>query len=209
MRSVRLLLPALVLTACQRTATDGPPAPVAPPSAVVVATPGPPPRLAALDALDAMDGRKPVPLLPMMAHHQKQNMRDHLLAVQEVVLALAVDDFGAVGKAAQRLGTSPQMAQMCDHMGSGAPGFTPQANAFHQTADAIGAAAATKDRKAVLAALGKTLSTCTGCHETWKQSVVDDATWAAAAKNAPPSPDEAMRRQHEMMLKVMQGQSPP
>lgn len=100
------------------------------------------------------------------------------------------------------------MAQMCDHMGSGAPGFTPQANGFHQTADSIAVAAAKKDRKAVLTALGKTLSTCTACHETWKQAVVDDATWAAAAKNAPPSADEAMRRQHELMMRVMEGQTP-
>jgi DNA-binding MarR family transcriptional regulator len=40
-------------------------------------------------ALDRMDTRAPVPLLPMMANHQKQNMRDHLVAVQEIVAALA------------------------------------------------------------------------------------------------------------------------
>lgn len=31
--------------------------------------------------LDGMDTRAPVPLLPMMANHQKQNMRAHLQAV--------------------------------------------------------------------------------------------------------------------------------
>ena len=47
---------------------------------------------AATAALDDMDKRAPVPLLPMMANHQKQNMRDHLLAVQEIVVALAIED---------------------------------------------------------------------------------------------------------------------
>ena len=37
-------------------------------------------------ALDQLDRRARVPLLPMMAHHQKQNMRDHLLVVLEVVM---------------------------------------------------------------------------------------------------------------------------
>ena len=88
-----------------------------------------------------MDTRVAVPLLPMMANHQKQNMRDHLLAVQEIILAAGRQDFAGVEKAASRIGYSPQMGQMCTHMGAGATGFTEQALAFHHTADAIGAAA--------------------------------------------------------------------
>ena len=71
-----------------------------------------------------MDTRTPVPLLPMMADHQKRNMRDHLLAVQEIVAALAADNFAAVERSAGRIGYSEQMGQMCVHMGAGAPGFT-------------------------------------------------------------------------------------
>lgn len=195
---------ALVASACQQPLP--PPAPAPPP---VVTPPAPPPKLAALEALDNMDARKPVPLIPMMAQHQKQNMRDHLEAVQEMVVALAADDFAAVEKASGRIGSSPQMAQMCTHMGLGAPGFTEQALGFHQTADAIAVAAKKKDRKAVLRALGQTLSTCTACHATWKQDVVDEQTWSDATKTAAPSADEAMRHQHEMMMKVMSGQPPP
>ena len=55
--------------------------------AVTAATPGPP---SAAALLDSMDTRVPVPLLPMMANHQKQNMRDHLHAVQEIVGAVGV-----------------------------------------------------------------------------------------------------------------------
>ena len=192
----------LVVFACQRAE------PPAPPVVPAVATPAVvDPRVAAIDALDAMDTRKGVPLIPMMAHHQKQNMRDHLLAVQEIVLAVAADDFSAVEKASARIGASPQMTQMCSHMGMGAPGFSDQALGFHQTADSIGAAAKKKDRKAVLDALGKTLTTCTACHAAWKQAVVDEKTWSAASKTAAPSGDDAMQRQHEMMQRAMKQQA--
>jgi hypothetical protein len=33
----------------------------------------------------------------------------------------------------------------------------------------------------------ETLATCTSCHSTFKQEVVDDATWASRTKQAAPS----------------------
>jgi hypothetical protein len=131
----------------------------------------------AAESLDKLDTRRPIPLLPMMANHQKQNMRDHLLAVQEIVAALATDDYPAIAKAAGRIGFSEQMGQMCTHMGAGAPGFTEQALAFHHTADGITAAAQARDRGRVLTEFSATLQTCTACHALWKQQVVDDSTW--------------------------------
>jgi hypothetical protein len=74
----------------------------------------------ALAELDKLDQRRQVPLLPMMAHHQKQNMRDHLLAVQEILEGLGKEDFAAVEKASLRIGSSEQMERMCNHMGAGA-----------------------------------------------------------------------------------------
>jgi hypothetical protein len=139
------------------------------------------------EALEQMDTRAPVPLLPMMANHQKQNMRDHLVAVQEIVGALAVDDFGAIEKAASRIGFSEQMGQMCTHMGAGAPGFTEQALAFHHTADRIGEAARKHDKKRVVAELSATLQTCTACHAAWRQQVVDEPTWTRLTASAAPT----------------------
>lgn len=132
---------------------------------------------AASGALDAMDTRRPVPLLPMMADHQKRNMRDHLVAVQEIVTGLVASDFEAVERAAGRIGYSEQMAQMCSHMGTGAPGFTDKALAFHRTADTIKEAAVRRDAGAALAALGATLATCTGCHAEYRQQLVDEPTF--------------------------------
>jgi hypothetical protein len=140
----------------------------------------------AADALDRLDARTPLPLLPMMANHQKQNMRDHLLAVQQIVAALATDDFAAIERAALRIGYTDEMGQMCTHMGAGASGFTEQALDFHHTADSIAVAARDRDRARVLAALGATLETCTSCHDAWKQQVVDEATWKSLTSSPPP-----------------------
>jgi cytochrome c556 len=126
---------------------------------------------------EALDTRTPLPLTAMMAEHQKRNMRDHLAAIQEIVAALAADDMSAVEKAARRIGYSATMAQMCQHMGAAAPGFTDVALAFHRTADTIADAAQRGDRKAVTGALAATLGTCVGCHATYQQQVVDETTW--------------------------------
>jgi len=158
-----------LLGSCTR---EAPPTPAATSTAATT-----PAVTSATEALDRLDTRTPVPLLPMMANHQKQNMRDHLVAVQEIVARLATDDFAAIERAAGRIGFSEQMAQTCTHMGAGAPGFTEQALNFHHTADTIAEAARQRDRVAVTRALGTTLQTCTGCHAAFRQSVVDEATW--------------------------------
>jgi hypothetical protein len=138
----------------------------------------PPPSRASASAassaeeLDRLDQRKPLPLLPMMANHQKENMREHLVVVQEVVAAAATRDFANVARSARRIGYSEAMGQMCEHMGAGAPGFTEQALAFHHSADRIVDAAKREDSAAVLSALGETLATCTGCHAAYKQKLV-------------------------------------
>lgn len=167
---MRSLVALLMVAGCSRETAVAPLAPS--PSAV----------------LEEMDARKPVPLLPMMANHQKQNMREHLVAVEEIVAALAVDDFAAVETAVKRIGFSEQMGMMCSHMGAGAPGFTEQALLFHHTADRIAEAARKKDMKLVLSELSATMKTCTGCHATFKQQVVAEADWKKATGSAAPMP---------------------
>jgi len=129
-------------------------------------------RPSANEALDELDRRRPVPLLPMMAQHQKQSMREHLQVVQEVIAAAAQSDFERAALAAKRIGFSETMGRMCEHMGASAPGFTEQALAFHHSADEIVIAANRQDGPALLSALSKTLSACTSCHATFKQQVV-------------------------------------
>jgi hypothetical protein len=119
-----------------------------------------------------------------MAQHQKENMREHLVAVQEIALATGRGDFAAVEETSRRLGLSPTMERMCQHMGAGAPGFTEQALAFHRSADEIARAARSHDPAAVMTALGATLHLCTSCHATFRQKVVDETTWAGLTEPA-------------------------
>ena len=170
-RLLPLLSLAIPLFACQRQSRS-PTAQVDAPSASA--------------ALEEMDPRAPVPLLPMMANHQKQNMREHLVAVQDVVLAMATGDYEGVERAAQRIGYSEQMGRMCTHMGAGAPGFAEQSLRFHHAADRIGEAARRRNGAQVLHELGATLQVCTGCHAIWKQQIVDESTWRQLVASAPP-----------------------
>lgn len=131
------------------------------------------------EALAALDPRTPVPLQPMMAWHQKQNMMAHLETIQQITAALAAGDFEAAAKASRAIEASPQMQAMCQHMGAGAEGFTPRALDFHERAHRIGVAARAKDMQASLRATANTLEACTGCHRQYRQEVVDAATWQA------------------------------
>ncbi len=172
-----------LLVGC-RTSDGASAAPDAPASAAAVPPPSATPAQAALDSLDR---RTPVPLLPMMANHQKQNMRDHLVAVQEIIAAVGAEDFEAVQRSVTRIGYSEQMGQMCERMGAGAPGFTELALEFHHSADTIGEAARAHDAAGTLKALGNTVAVCTSCHRSFRQRVVDEVAWAALAKRPMPA----------------------
>jgi hypothetical protein len=136
------------------------------------------------EELAKLDHRTPVPLQPMMAWHQKQNMMEHLVAIQRITDGLAREDWDEVASASAVIGSSPQMQQMCQHMGAGATGFTEMALDFHRRADAIGVAARAHDRTAVLRATSNTLQSCTGCHAAFRQEVVDAATWQQSTDQA-------------------------
>lgn len=139
-----------------------------------------------VEALNALDSRTPVPLLPMMAWHQKQNMLEHLVAIQRIVEGTAREDWEQVGEASKLIESSPHMEQSCRHMGAGAEGFTRVALDFHERANAIGAAARERNSRAVLRATANTLQACTGCHASYRQEVVTQAAWQARTGNSLP-----------------------
>ncbi len=123
------------------------------------------------------DTRLPLPLLPRMAEHQLENMRDHLATIQEIMDALSQGDFPAVARASARIGYSEQMGQMCERMGAGAPGFNEMGLAFHRSADTIGITARQNDAAATFKAVAATLQTCVACHSAYRQQIVDEAAW--------------------------------
>ncbi len=135
--------------------------------------------------LAKLDSRRPVPLMPMMAWHQKQNMMEHLVAIQRITAGLAHDDWDEIDKASKLIGTSPKMKMMCEHMGAGAKGFTEQALEFHRRADGIALAAKKQDKTAVLKATSETLKACTGCHSAFRQDVVSAGDWKRRTSSTP------------------------
>lgn len=112
-----------------------------------------------------------------MAEHQRENMRDHLLAVREIIAGVSSGDYAGVERSANRIGYSEQMGQMCERMGAGAPGFNEMALQFHHTADTIAAAARTHDSAATLKALSATLETCVSSHAAYRQEIVSQKEW--------------------------------
>ncbi len=123
------------------------------------------------------DTRKPLPLTAMMADHQKQNMRGHLEAMRDLVEAFTEKNFKKIEEAGKKLGTSPQMAMMCEHMGKGAPGFTELAMKMHTSADEITKAGQKKNLKEAMLATSRTLKNCTTCHAMYKQEVMSEEDW--------------------------------
>lgn len=166
---------AMALTLCTAACQNKEPAPAA-----VQEQPQPSPASGAcqpVEELAGLDHRTPVPLQPMMAWHQKQNMMEHLVAIQRITDGLAREDWDEVASASALIESSPQMQQMCQHMGAGAQGFTEMALDFHRRADAIGVAARAHDGAAVLRATSNTLQSCTGCHAAFRQDVVSATEW--------------------------------
>ena len=151
------------------------------PGSTAVREPSRPPPVssacAPIDELARLDHRTPVPLQPMMAWHQKQNMMEHLVAIERITDGLAREDWNEVARASALIESSPQMQDMCQHMGAGAPGFTETALDFDRRADAIGVAARARDATAVLRAMSHTLQSCTGCHAAFRQEVVSAGEW--------------------------------
>lgn len=179
---IALLLP-VVLSACSPTPVA---APVPPPAALASSAAGVDPR----DEAEQMDARTPVALTPMMATHQKEQMRDHLVAIDEIVIALVSDDWPAMEAAGARLGSSPDTTRMCQHMGAATPGFTGRGVGFHQVADGIRVAVRAKDHAGVVKALGATLAACTACHADYRQDIVTGPEYARATGTPPPNHSE-------------------
>lgn len=135
-----------------------------------------------LDEMNQLDQRTPVPLPPQMALHQKQNMREHLESVQEIIAGLSKKDFKAIATGAKRMGLTPEMGKMCEMMGAGATGFSERAIQFHKSADEIALFAQKKDERGVMNGLNKTLTQCTSCHATYRQQIVSESAYKAFSK---------------------------
>lgn len=120
------------------------------------------------------DNRQAVAFPEPMKTHTLSNMRDHLVALSEIQLALAQGAFDtAAATAEQRLG----MGSLATHGAHDLAGFMPAGmqdigTLMHRRASrfAIEAqnSAATGDLKPALAALAGVVQTCTACHAAYR-----------------------------------------
>lgn len=138
------------------------------------------------------DSRQLVNFPPEMRQHTLMNMRDHLLALSEILSAMSGAKYALAAKiASQRLGLDSPSAEGCKSEGAGvAPQMSQPANMEHRMAEfmpegmrniglemhksasafAVEAtrAARTGNAKPALAALAKVTQQCSGCHSAYK-----------------------------------------
>ncbi len=120
------------------------------------------------------DGRLLVRFPDDMRSHTITNMRDHLLALQEIDVALSRSEFDDAARIAeQRLGMSSLEAHGAAHL---AP-FMPQAmqdigTRMHRAASRFAVEAQTasvsQDVRPALAALGGVMQECVACHAAFR-----------------------------------------
>lgn len=121
-----------------------------------------------------LDNRLLVKFPDQMRVHTISNMRDHLLALQEIDVALSKNDFeSAATVAEQRLGMSSLETHGAAHM---AP-FMPQAmqeigTRMHRAASRFAieaqSAGVSNDVRPALGALGDVMQQCVACHSTFR-----------------------------------------
>jgi hypothetical protein len=120
------------------------------------------------------DGRQLVPFPDAMRVQTLANMRDHLLAIQQINDALSRSEFEkAAGIAEKRLGMTSLEAHDASHLARLMPqGMQDIGSQMHRAASRFSIeaqnATATNDVRPVLAALNPVLQQCAACHATYR-----------------------------------------
>ena len=120
------------------------------------------------------DTRQAVHFPKALREHTLANMRDHLLALQEIQEALAKQEYDKAGDIAeQRLGMSSLSLHGAHDVAKYMPkGMQEAGTAMHRNASRFAVAAkdagATGDVKPALAALAATTAQCVACHAGYR-----------------------------------------
>ncbi len=120
------------------------------------------------------DTRQAVRFPKALREHTLANMRDHLLALQEIQAALALQEYDkAADIAEQRLGMSSLALHGAHDVAKYMPkGMQDAGTAMHRNASRFAVAAkdagATGDVKPALAALAATTAQCVACHAGYR-----------------------------------------
>lgn len=120
------------------------------------------------------DTRQAVTFPKTLREHTLANMRDHLLALQEIQEALAKQEYDRAGDIAeQRLGMSSLQLHGAHDVAKYMPkGMQEAGTAMHRNASRFAVAAkdagATGDVRPALAALASTTAQCVACHAGYR-----------------------------------------
>ncbi|MCG6872303.1 MAG: hypothetical protein LJE84_08425 [Gammaproteobacteria bacterium] len=122
----------------------------------------------------AADTRQLVELPLMMREHMLTNMRDHLLALQEIQHALSQGDFDQAAQVAEtRLGMSSLDTHGASHMAPHMPeGMRTTGTAMHRAASRFAVivqeSAVQGDTRSAIGALSLVMQQCVACHAAYR-----------------------------------------
>lgn len=122
----------------------------------------------------AKDQRVAVEFPAELREHTLANMRDHLLALQEIQAALASGKFDQAAEVSERrLGMTSLKAHGAHEVAKYMPrGMQDAGSAMHRSASRFAVAAqsasATNDLKPALAALAEVTANCVACHAAYR-----------------------------------------
>lgn len=122
----------------------------------------------------ADDSRQPVSMPAMMQEHMRANMRDHLLAISEIQVALASNHYDAAAEIAEkRLGMTSLDAHGARHVAGFMPdGMRATGTAMHHAASRFAVtsqeAAVTDDLRRALEGLAEVTRQCVACHAGYR-----------------------------------------
>lgn len=120
----------------------------------------------------AEDAREFVKLPSMMQNHMKANMRDHLVAINEIQIYLANDQMDEAAEVAEnRLGMSSMDSHKAKHMGQFMPkGMAAIGTSMHKAASRFALKAEEGELLPAYKALSEVTSACVACHAGYKIS---------------------------------------
>lgn len=121
------------------------------------------------------DDRELVKMPPMMVEHMLGNMRDHLLALQEITHQLATGEYDAASDTAEnRLGMSSMDDHGAQHLGKMMPkAMGAIGTSMHHAASRFAVAARDADVDGgglgkAFGALSEVMQQCVACHQSYR-----------------------------------------
>ncbi|RLA44146.1 MAG: hypothetical protein DRR06_10395 [Gammaproteobacteria bacterium] len=116
------------------------------------------------------NSRRLVQLPEMMQQHMMSNMRDHLVAINEILIGMANGDFDEAAEIAEyRLGMSSLKSHGASHMAKFMPeGMRQAGTAMHKAASRFALRAQEEEVLPAYNALSEVTSACVACHSGYR-----------------------------------------